>query len=152
MVMIVSSTVLLPCLRNNGTKKQFPIDILNLTNQNSLNIYIFFSPWISTSWVILWFQGRALRKISTSQEFQNYEILGTQHINKMSYIKLFTEILLSIFNNIYQNGLPWIFTEPKKVTEGSRDLWERNQELGYHKIWNPRACYNTDTLICNWPC
>ena len=41
MVTIVSGSVSLPCSRNNGTKKQFPIDILNLTNQNSIDISFF---------------------------------------------------------------------------------------------------------------
>ena len=27
----------------------------------------------------------------------------------------------------------------KKLRKGSHDLWERNQNVVYHKIWNPRA-------------
>ena len=41
MVTIVSGNMSLPYLRNNGTKKQFPIEILNLTNQNSLDTSFF---------------------------------------------------------------------------------------------------------------
>lgn len=41
MVTIVSGTVSLPCSRNNSTEKQFPIDIFNLTDQNSLDIIFF---------------------------------------------------------------------------------------------------------------
>ena len=28
----------------------------------------------------------------------------------------------------------------KKLQKGSHDLWEGNQKIIYHKIWNPRAC------------
>ena len=41
MVMIVSGNVSLLSSRNNGTEKQFPIDILNLTDKNSLVEQVF---------------------------------------------------------------------------------------------------------------
>ena len=41
MVTIVSGNMSLQCSRNKGTEKQFPIDILNLTDQNSLDMSFF---------------------------------------------------------------------------------------------------------------
>ena len=41
MVTIVSGNMSLQCLRNKGTKKQFLVDILNLTDQNSLDTSFF---------------------------------------------------------------------------------------------------------------
>ena len=29
----------------------------------------------------------------------------------------------------------------KKLLKGSNDLWEPNQKIVYHKIWNPRASW-----------
>ena len=39
--MIVSGNVSLPCSRNNGTEKQFPIDVLKISDQNSIDISFF---------------------------------------------------------------------------------------------------------------
>ena len=61
----------------------------------------------------------------------------------MSYIKLWTEILLSIIVTMFiSKQIPMNFHgSQKKLPNGSHDLWERNQKIVYHKIWNPRACF-----------
>ena len=53
----------------------------------------------------------------------------------MSYIKLWTEILLSIVTMFISKRVPMNFhgTE-KKLQKGSHDLWERNRKIVYHKI------------------
>ena len=53
----------------------------------------------------------------------------------MSYIKLWTEILLSIGTTFISKWVPMNFHgTKKKLRKGSHDLSKRNRKIVYHKI------------------